>query len=100
MAMALFFDRLRGKSRGITAWCRFPLRLLSLQQTERQLAFVAAAEQVRLRNAELIAASGGTAGDPFAVGFYVGEGNTPNTLSRDENMLKSYISDPRKRMAH
>jgi len=84
MAVALFFDRLRGKSRGITAWCRFPLRLLSLQQTERQLAFVAAAEQVRLRSADSIAASGGTAGDPFAVGFYVGEGNTPNTLSRDE----------------
>jgi hypothetical protein len=100
MAVALFFDRLRGKSRGITAWCRFPLRLLSLQQTERQLAFVAAAEEVRLRNGDSICAAGGNPGDPFAVGFYVGESNTPNTLSRDENMLKSYISDSRKRMAH
>jgi hypothetical protein len=99
-AVALFFDRLRGKARGITAWCRFPLRLLSLQQTERQLAFVAAAETVRVRNAERIRAAGGNEGDPFAVGFYVGEGNTPNTLSRDENMLKAYINDPTKRMAH
>lgn len=100
MAVALFFDRLRGKGRGITAWCRFPLRLLSLQQTERQLAFVAAAEEVRLRNREIIQAHGGVLGDAFAVGFYVGEGNTPNTLSRDENMLKAYINDPQKRMAH
>jgi hypothetical protein len=100
MAVALFFDRLRGKARGITAWCRFPLRLLSLQQTERQLAFVAAAEAVRLRNCDGIRAAGGDPGDPFAVGFYVGEGNTPNTLSRDENLLKAYINDARKRMAH
>jgi hypothetical protein len=100
MAVALFFDRLRGKGRGITAWCRFPLRLLSLQQTERQLAFVAAAEEVRLRSRESIRAAGGDDGDPFAIGFYVGEGNTPNTLSRDENMLKSYINDPARRMAH
>jgi hypothetical protein len=100
MAVALFFDRLRGKSRGITAWCRFPLRLLSLQQTERQLAFVAAAEEVRVRKGEDMRALGGDPGDPFAVGFYVGEGNTPNTLSRDENLLKAYINEPRKRMAH
>jgi hypothetical protein len=99
MAVALFFDRLRGKQRGITAWCRFPLRLLSLQQTERQLAFVAAAEEVRSRNAERIGAAGGNPGDPFSVGFYVGEGNTPNSLSRDENTLKSYINDRSKRLA-
>lgn len=99
MAVALFFDRLRGKGRGITAWCRFPLRLLSLQQTERQLMFVAAAEEVRLRNRESILEAGGDPGDPFSVGFYVGEGNTPNTLSRDENTLKSYINDERKRMS-
>ncbi len=98
-AVALFFDRLRGKSRGTTAWCRFPLRLLSLQQTERQLAFVAAADEVRLRNQECIRNVGGNPGDPFSVGFYVGESNTPNTLSRDENTLKSLIEDPRKRMA-
>ena len=52
---AMFYDRLRGKGRGITAWCRFPLRLLSLQQTERQLVFIAAAEDVRLRHLDTIA---------------------------------------------
>lgn len=99
MAVALFFDRLRGKSRGVTAWCRFPLRLLSLQQTERQLAFVVAADEVRLRNRQTIRSVGGDPGDPFSIGFYVGEGNTPNSLSRDEGMLKSYINDRDKRMA-
>lgn len=97
MACALFYDRLRGKTRGVTAWCRFPLRLLSLQQTERQLDFVAAAEDVRASNLARIKESGGSPGDPFAVGFYVGEGNTPNSLSRDENTLKSFITDPEKR---
>lgn len=99
MAVALFFDRMRGKGRGVTAWCRFPLRLLSLQQTERQLTFVAAAEEVRLRSRDRILEVGGDPGDPFSVGFYVGEGNTPNSLSRDENTLKSYINDERKRMS-
>ena len=100
MAIAMFYDRLRGKARGVTAWCRFPLRLLSLQQTERQLAFATAADIVRERNSTEILAAGGDPGDRFAIGFYVGEGNTPNTLSRDEQVLKAYITDPKKRMAH
>ena len=32
---AAFFDRLRGKKHGISSWARFPLRMLSLQQTQR-----------------------------------------------------------------
>ena len=35
---AAFYDRLTGKSTGITAWSRFPLRLLSLQQAEATVA--------------------------------------------------------------
>lgn len=97
MACALFYDRLRGKTRGVTAWCRFPLRLLSLQQTERQLMFVGAAEEVRVARDQMIRDAGGDPGDPFAVGFYVGESNTPNSLSRDESTLKSFINDPEKR---
>ena len=46
---AMFYDRARGKRRGVTAWCRFPLRLLSLQQTQRQLAMVVAADDIRER---------------------------------------------------
>jgi len=41
---ALFYDRLRGKSRGVSAWLRFPLRMLSLQQLERLSRVLARAE--------------------------------------------------------
>jgi len=35
IAVALLYDRLRGKTSGVCAWMRFPLRMLSLQQLER-----------------------------------------------------------------
>ena len=33
MVFHCFFDRLRGKAAGVTAWIRFPLRLLTLPRT-------------------------------------------------------------------
>lgn len=99
IACALFYDRARGKSRGVTAWCRFPLRLLTLQQTQRQVYFIAAAEKVRSAAAEAgeFAALGGTGGDPFALGFFAGGDNTPNSLSRDTTTLDRLISDGERR---
>lgn len=97
IACALFYDRSRGKTRGVTAWSRFPLRLLSLQQTQRYLQFIVAADAVRQAAAGEIRDGGGDAGDPFAVGFYVGEGNTPNSLSRDEATVDRLIADAKKR---
>src|ERR1017187_1461945 len=47
IAVAMFFDRLRGKDAGVTAVLRFPLRMLSVQQLERALRLVAACELVR-----------------------------------------------------
>lgn len=73
---ALFFDRLRGKSRGVTAWMRFPLRMLSLQQLERLAAVLAVAEQIRASEPDLH----GGASDPFGIGYYVGGNNTPNRI--------------------
>ena len=72
IVMAAFFDRLRGKSVGITAWSRFPLRMLSLQQTQRFADAMAGAELARQLE--------GIPGDPFSVGFFVGEGATPNRV--------------------
>lgn len=95
IACALFYDRCRGKTRGVTAWSRFPLRLLSLQQTQRYLNFVVAADEVRIEAAAEIEAKGGATGDRFAVGFYVGAGNTLNSLSRDA--LDGLIADPSRR---
>ena len=66
----LFFDRLRGKQRGVTAMVRYPLRLLTLQQARRLTRILVQAEIVRLRAR--------IPGWPFEVGFWVGSGNTPN----------------------
>jgi hypothetical protein len=75
LMMALFHDRLSGKKSGITAWSRFPLRLLSLQQTQRFADAVAGAEIVRRR--------AGMPGAPFSLGFFVGETSTPNRIKND-----------------
>lgn len=69
---AAFLDRLRGKTHGITAWSRFPLRMLSLQQTQRFANALAAAELVR-REQKI-------EGEPFSLGFLVGSGATPNAI--------------------
>jgi len=66
----LFLDRLRGKSVGVTALIRYPLRLLTLQQAQRLLSI--------LMRAELVRRSASVGGAPFEIGFWVGSGNTPN----------------------
>jgi hypothetical protein len=73
IATALFFDRLRGKHRGTTAWLLFPLRMLSVQQLARM-------EKV-LHNAEEIRVQEGIPGDSFTLGYLVGSNNTPNKLT-------------------
>jgi hypothetical protein len=50
LVTAAFYDRLSRKLAGITAWSRFPLRLLSLQQMQRFADAMAAAEIVRRRH--------------------------------------------------
>lgn len=77
LVTAGLWDRLRGKSSGITAWSRFPLRMLSLQQTQRFADAMAGAELVRRQ--------AGIPGDPFAVGFFVGQGATPNAIRPEPN---------------
>lgn len=74
---ALFFDRLRGKSAGTTAVYRFPLRLLSLQQFQRVLRTLAVAELVRREE--------GIPGEPFSVGHWVGQSQSPNEVRRPED---------------
>jgi hypothetical protein len=97
VACAMFYDRARGKRSGVTAWCRFPLRLLSLQQAQRQLDLVAAADEVRVAAAQELRAVGGDPGDRFALAYFAGEANTPNSLSRDQHLLDRLITDPKRR---
>lgn len=77
-----FFDRKRGKNYGVTAWTRFPLRLLSLQQTQRVGELLMHAEMHRLSEPDI----SGDGFMPFTLGYLVGSKNTPNKLS-------SYVSD-------
>lgn len=69
---AAFYDRMRGKRHGITSWARFPLRMLSLQQTQRFADVLAAAELIRARER--------IEGDGFSLGFLVGEAGSPNVI--------------------
>lgn len=71
----LFFDRLRGKNYGVTAMLKYPLRLLSVQQVQRVANILAAAEVIR-QEKEI-------GGSPFGLGYYVGDGNTPNKIDKD-----------------
>lgn len=73
MAVALFYDRLRGKDAGVTSVLRFPLRMLSVQQLELVLRLIAACERVRTGH--------GDPGTPFRLGYWVGRNNTPNKIT-------------------
>jgi hypothetical protein len=85
---AAFHDRLRGKREGITSWGRFPLRMLSLQQTQRFADVLATAELVR-RDEEI-------QGHPFSLGFFVGNNGTPNRIptQRDHRPGQPDPTDP------
>lgn len=71
----LFFDRLRGKNYGVTAMLKYPLRLLSVQQVQRVANILATAEIIRQSKT--------LGGSQFSLGYYVGEGNTPNNIDKD-----------------
>jgi hypothetical protein len=77
---AMFFDRLRGKNEGITAFLKYPLRLLAVQQLDRVLTIVVKANVVRESSPELARTN------PFQVGFFVGKGNTPNKIDSSERL--------------
>lgn len=49
----MFFDRLRGKNQGITAFLKYPLRLLAVQQLDRVLTIIMQANKVRMEAAAL-----------------------------------------------
>lgn len=86
LVTAVFYDRMTGKKHGITAWSRFPLRMLSLQQTQRFADALAGAEIVRREE--------GISGSPIALGFYVGQGGTPNQIPLDASEGQPDASDP------
>lgn len=78
----MFFDRFRGKNEGITAFLKYPLRLLAVQQLERVLTIVIKANAIREGSKELKDTT------PFRVGFFVGKENTPNRIDAKEKLSK------------
>ncbi|MQA92834.1 MAG: hypothetical protein GEU90_21860 [Gemmatimonas sp.] len=77
----LFFDRLTGKHLGVSAFLRYPLRLLTYQQLQRVSWVLGQAEEVRL--------SHDIPGQPFSLGYYVGQSTTPNRINdRDHRRLR------------
>jgi len=99
----LFYDRLRGKPAGVTAWTRFPLRLLTLQQTQRAADIVGLAELVRMEQDD--PRLSGPYVDGFSVGYFVGEGGSPNKIvqphpdyaTSGDQLIWSQVNDPEAR---
>jgi hypothetical protein len=77
----VFFDRLRGKQFGNTAFVRFPLRLLTFQQLQRLAGALVAAELVRKENH--------LKGARFSIGYLVGGTVTPNAI--DDALHKRFL---------
>jgi len=94
---ALFYDRLRGKLRGVTSWLRFPLRMLSKNQLDRLAKILIIAERYRRSSSEL-----DNIGVPFSIGFFAGSGNTDNAVSKKtkNDAMKDEISKMNKMLIH
>lgn len=86
IVFSCLFDRIRGKTHGITSWSRFPLRMLSLQQTQRFADALAGAELARRRH--------DLGGDAFGLGFLVGRNGTPNRVRFDAESGDADANDP------
>lgn len=72
ISMCLLYARLKGREYGTSAWMRFPLRMLSVQQFQRLSYVLAQTNMIRQRE--------GLGGWPFTIGYFTGEG-TPNRIS-------------------
>lgn len=74
--IALFHARIKGRYAGSTAWMRFPLRMLSVQQFSRLSYVIAQAEMIRVRE--------NIPGHPFTLGYFTGSQGTPNRISQPD----------------
>lgn len=72
ISLMMLYSRLKGRSYGTTAWMRFPLRMLSVQQFQRLSYVLAQSNCIRERE--------GLGGWPFTIGYYTGSG-TPARIT-------------------
>lgn len=85
---AMLYDRLRGKHFGLTAWLRFPLRMLSIQQLQRAMRVIWQTEQER----KALLGVDAKLSDGIRLGYFVGSTTTPNSVSR-EDLEKKFSSE-------
>ncbi|MED3765245.1 helicase-related protein [Ureibacillus terrenus] len=88
---SLFYDRLRGKKLGCTAWLRFPLRMLSKNQLDRLARIILYAEEFRQKS-ELLT----DRGLPFSIGFFAGGRNTDNFVN-EQTLKKTFTNEQTKK---
>lgn len=84
---AMLYDRLRNKRFGMTAWLRFPLRMLSIQQLQRAMRVIWETEEERKR----ILGDEASQSAPLRLGYFVGSTTTPNGLTAE--YLSNLTSD-------
>jgi hypothetical protein len=72
--MAMFYERMHHRLFGPTAWMKFPLRMLSVQQFQRLSYVVAQANIIKFRESATVG------GHPFTIGYFTGDG-TPGMIS-------------------
>jgi hypothetical protein len=76
---AMLYDRLRNKRFGMTAWLRFPLRMLSIQQLQRAMRVIWETEEER----KCLLGDEANQSAPIRLGYFVGSTTTPNILSAE-----------------
>lgn len=84
IAFGLVYDRLRGKVRGVTAWVKFPLRMLSLDQLDRFTRVIVLLNDIHGQEH--------LPGEPFEIGYYMGDRNTPNRWHESQDYQKYGLS--------
>jgi hypothetical protein len=67
----MFYQRMTGRHWGTSVWQRYPSRMLVMQQLQRLVPLVAAAERIRVREQ--------MSGFPFTIGYF--SGGTPNDIT-------------------
>jgi len=76
-----FYERINNRLYGVTAWIKFPLRMLSLQQLQIIARYVCYANKIKKDNQ--------LPGDDITLGYFVGGKNTPNTVKEGKEKLKN-----------
>ncbi|MBN3525172.1 DISARM system helicase DrmA [Paenibacillus apiarius] len=80
-------DGLRGDA-GVAVLMRYTLRLLTIQQFQRAATLICACENIRKENPNK------WGGEPFRIGLWVGQKNTPNDFDECEEVLESKTYNP------